>query len=192
MASQQVGYVRIPVTGSEAPTAQLEGIRVDRTFVDEASVASSERPQLQEALRYLREGDTLIVDSMDRLARNLADLLRVIEGLIGRGVSVRFVKEAQAYTPERSGEASNDMLQMLRAVAQFERALTRERQREGIAIAKQMPGKYKGRAPALTTEQIQELRSRDAARGGKGRAALAREFGISRQTLYSYLDSSPY
>jgi DNA invertase Pin-like site-specific DNA recombinase len=190
MASQQVGYVRLPVTGGDASTTQLEGIRLDRTFVDEASVASAERPQLQEALRYVREGDTLVVDSMDRLARNLADLLRLIEGIIERGVSVRFIKESQVYAPQRPGEPANDMLAMLRAVAQFERTLTRERQREGITIAKQTPGKYKGRAPVLTTDQIQELRTRDAARGGKGRAALAREFGISRQTLYTYLDSS--
>lgn len=189
MPSQQVGYVRIPVTGGAVPAAELEGVRLDRTFVDEAGVAATERPQLQEALRYLRDGDTLVVASMDRLARNLADLLRLVEGLVERGVSIRCLKEGQVFAPERAGESANPMLGMLRAVAQFERALARERQREGIAIAKQTPGKYKGRAPVLTAEQMQELRSRDAARGGKGRAALAREFGISRQTLYSYLDA---
>lgn len=82
---------------------------------------------------------------------------------------------------------ANLMLSMLGAFAEFERTLIRERQREGIAIAKQDPAKYRGRAPALSAERVADLRAKDAARGGKGRAALAREFGVSRQTLYAYL-----
>lgn len=186
MATQRVGYVRVSAADAGA-APQLEGMPTDRTFTDHGG--SGERPQLQEALRYVREGDALVVQSMDRVARNLSDLLRLVESLGGRGVTLEFLKEALVFAPSGTGKASAPALATLRALAEFDRAVIRERQREGIALAKQTPGKYKGRAPALNAEQIQELQCRDAARGGRGRAALAREFGISRQTLYSYLGS---
>jgi DNA invertase Pin-like site-specific DNA recombinase len=185
LATQRVGYVRSSIADSGAATAQLQGIHTDRTFTDEGS--SAERPQLQEALRYVRDGDTLVVHSMDRVARNLADLLRLVETLVERGVRLEIVQDALTFSPPDVDNTDMAPLLTLRALAAFDRAVVRERQREGIALAKQMPGKYKGRAPALNPEQIQELQCRDSARGGRGRAALAREFGISRQTLYSYL-----
>ena len=188
MATQRVGYVRVSAV-DPSHAQQLDGVPTDRTFTDDAP--SAERAQLQEAVRYVRDGDTLVVQSMDRVARNLAELLRLIEKLNERGVSVEFVTEAQVFAPEGAKDVSTRSLSMLRALAEFERAVIRERQREGIALAKQTPGKYKGRAPALNAEQIQELQCRDAARGGRGRAGLAREFGISRQTLYSYLAEKP-
>lgn len=185
MATQRVGYVRVSLADSGADAAQLEGVRADRTFTEE--VGSAERPQWQEALRYVREGDTLVVQSMDRVARNLADLLHLVETLVERGITLEIVKDDLSFAPPGTSETAMPALSTLRALADFDRAVIRERQREGIALAKQTPGKYKGRAPALNPEQIQELQCRDAARGGRGRAALAREFGISRQTLYSYL-----
>lgn len=185
MATQRVGYVRVSLADSGADAAQLEGVRADRTFTEE--VGSAERPQWQEALRYVREGDTLVVQSMDRVARNLADLLHLVETLVERGITLEVVKDDLSFAPPGTSKTAMPALSTLRALADFDRAVIRERQREGIALAKQTPGKYKGRAPALNPEQIQELQCRDAARGGRGRAALAREFGISRQTLYSYL-----
>jgi DNA invertase Pin-like site-specific DNA recombinase len=126
---------------------------------------------------------------MDRLARNLDDLRRIVRELTGRGVSIEFVKEGQIFTSEGINPMANLMLSMLGAFAEFERALIRERQREGIAIARKA-NKYRGRAPALTDERAAELRQRDAQQGGKGRSALAREFGVSRQTLYQYLTTT--
>jgi len=183
---QRVGYVR--VSSVDQNTArQLDGVQVHRMFTDHASGGSTNRPQLAEALEFVREGDTLVIHSMDRLARNLDDLRRIVRELTGRGVSVEFVKEGQTFTPEAANPMANLMLSMLGAFAEFERALIRERQREGIAIAKQDPARYRGRAPALAPERVEELKRRDLEQNGKGRAALAREFGVSRQTLYTYL-----
>lgn len=184
-AGQRVGYVRVSTT--EQNTArQLDGIALHRVYEDKASGSTADRPKLVEALGYLREGDKLVVHSMDRLARNLDDLRRIVRQLTDRGVSVEFVKEGQTFTPEGANPMAQLMLSMLGAFAEFERSLIRERQREGIAIARQQ-SKYRGRTPALNADQAAELRRKDAAAGGRGRAALAREFGISRETLYSYL-----
>jgi len=119
---------------------------------------------------------------MDRLARNLDDLRRIVLGLTARGVHIVFVKENLTFTGEDS-PMSNLLLSVMGAFAQFERELIRERQREGIAIAKRA-GKYSGRKPSLTAERVAELRR--LIDMGKSKAALAREFGISRDTLYRY------
>lgn len=182
--TQRVGYVRVS-TLDQNTDRQLEGVALDRTFTDKASGKDVERPQLQAALAYVREGDTLVVHSMDRLARNLADLLRIVTQLTDRGVAVEFVKEGQTYAAGDTDPMRKLMLSMLGAFAEFERAMIRERQREGIAIAKQK-GAYKGRKRSLSDAQVAELRTRVAAREPK--AALAREYGISRETLYQYLD----
>lgn len=119
---------------------------------------------------------------MDRLARNLDDLRRIVRELTGKGVAVKFHKEGLTFTGEDSPMA-NLLLSMLGAVAEFERSLIRERQLEGIAIAK-AEGKYKGRKPALTDELVKKMLARAAA--GEKVAALAREYGISRETFYKY------
>jgi len=182
---QLIGYVR--VSSLEQNTErQLEGETLDKTFTDKASGKDTERPQLQAALEYIREGDTLVCHSMDRLARNVEDLRRIVRELTARGVAVRFAKENLTFTGDDSPMA-NLLLTMLGAVAEFERSLIRERQREGIAIAKEK-GVYRGRKAALSPEQVEALRAQDAANRGKGRAELAREYGISRDTLYHYLD----
>jgi DNA invertase Pin-like site-specific DNA recombinase len=184
----RVGYVRVS-TLEQNTTRQLDGQALQRVFTDHASGGNANRPALAEALEYVRAGDTLVIHSMDRLARNLDDLRRIVMELTGRGVSVEFVKEGQTFTAEGVSPMANLMLSMLGAFAEFERSLIRERQREGIELAKQQPGKYRGRAPALSAHQVADLRARDAAAGGKGRAALAREFGVSRETLYKYLQA---
>jgi DNA invertase Pin-like site-specific DNA recombinase len=119
---------------------------------------------------------------MDRLARNLVDLRTLVDSLTGRGVQVEFAKEGLTFTGEDT-LAAKLLLNVMGAVAEFERAMLKERQREGIAIAKKA-GVYKGRKPSLTPERIAELRARVAA--GEKKASLAREFGISRETLYQY------
>ncbi|WP_327795933.1 recombinase family protein, partial [Corynebacterium belfantii] len=127
-----------------------------RIFTDEVSGATRARPGLEEALRYVREGDQLIVTSMDRCARSLSDLYGIVDGLVGRGVSVVFLKEVQTYSKD-SSPVSRLMLGLLGSVAEFERAIIRERQAEGIAQAKAR-GVYKGRAPVLDASQVEQDR----------------------------------
>ena len=182
MSGQNVGYVRVS-TVDQNTARQLEGVPLDKTFTDKASGKNTDRPQLIACLSHLREGDTLHVHSMDRLCRNLDDLRRIVKDLTGRGVVVQFHKEGLTFTGEDSS-MSTLLLSMLGAVAEFERSLILERQREGIAIAVEK-GKYKGRKPSLTADRATELQKRAAA--GEKKAALAREFGVSRETVYSYL-----
>ena len=182
MKGQRVGYVRVS-SFDQNPERQLEQVQVDKVFTDKASGKNTQRPQLDALLTFVREGDTVVVHSMDRLARNLDDLRRMVQKLTQRGVRIEFVKEHLTFTGEDSPMA-NLMLSVMGAFAEFERALIRERQREGIALAKQR-GAYRGRKKALSSEQGAELRQRAAA--GEQKATLAREFGISRETLYQYL-----
>jgi len=182
MHGQRIGYIRVS-TLDQNPDRQLEGVQVSKVFIDKASGKDTQRPQLEALLSYVREGDTLVVHSMDRLARNLDDLRRMVQQLTGRGVRIEFVKESLAFTGEDSPMA-NLLLSVMGAFAECERALIRERQREGISLAKQR-GVYRGRKKALSDSRLEELRRRIEAHEPK--AALAREFGISRATLYEYL-----
>lgn len=182
MSGQNVGYVRVS-TVIQNTARQLDGVQLDKVFEDKASGRNTDRPQLTACLAHLRDGDTLHVHSMDRLCRNLDDLRRIVKELTKRGVVVKFFKESLTFTGEDS-PMSNLLLSMLGAVAEFERSIILERQREGIAIAK-VEGKYKGRKPSLTTERVLELQRRVVA--GEKKTTLAREFGISRETVYSYL-----
>jgi len=181
----RVGYVRVS-TVDQNTVRQLDGIDVERVFTDKASGKDTARPKLDELMSFVRDGDTVIVHSLDRLARNLDDLRRVVRTLTNKGVRVTFVKEGLTFTGEDSPMATM-MLSVVGAFAEFERALILERQREGIAAAKQR-GVYTGRKPALTADQAQELRERAAA--GVKKSVLAREFGISRETVYSYLNAA--
>ena len=182
MHGQRIGYVRVS-SFDQNPERQLEQVHVDKVFTDKASGKDTQRPQLDALLGFVREGDTVVVHSMDRLARNLDDLRRLVQGLTQRGVRIEFAKEHLTFTGEDSPMA-NLMLSVMGAFAEFERALIRERQREGIALAKQR-GAYRGRKKSLNSEKIEELKRRIAA--GEQKAKLAREFGISRETLYQYL-----
>ena len=141
------------------------------------------RPQLEAMLTFVRAGDTVLVHSMDRLARNLDDLRATVRGLTARGVRVQFLKEQLTFTGDDTAMATL-LLSVMGAFAEFERALIKERQREGIAIAKQR-GAYRGRRKALTPDQVDQLRAGAAA--GQPKALLARELGISRETVYQYL-----
>lgn len=178
----RVGYIRVS-TVDQNTVRQLDGIDVERTFTDKASGKDTARPRLDEMIAFVREGDTVIVHSMDRLARNLDDLRRLVKTLTGKGVRVEFVKESLTFTGEDSPMA-NLLLSVMGAFAEFERALILERQREGIANAKKR-GAYKGRKPALTAEQARQLAGRAAA--GEPKTALARAYKISRESVYSYL-----
>jgi DNA invertase Pin-like site-specific DNA recombinase len=182
MDGQRIGYIRVS-SFDQNPDRQLESVRVARVFTDRASGKDTQRPELERLLAFVREGDTVVVHSMDRLARNLDDLRRVVQGLTKRGVRIEFVKEGLTFTGEDSPMA-NLMLSVMGAFAEFERALLRERQREGITLAKQR-GVYRGRKRSLNAEQIAEMKRRIAA--GEQKAQVARDFGVSRETVYQYL-----
>ena len=186
MTGQVVGYIRVS-SADQNEARQVEALEgCDRVFLDKASGKSTaERSELRAALEYLRDGDTLRVASMDRLARNLEDLLSLVGGFTGRGVRVHFIKEDQTFTGEDSPMATL-LLSLLGAVAAFERALIRERQAEGIALAKER-GVYKGRKRSLTPEHVATARERVA--GGVPKAVVARDLGVSRQTLYAALST---
>ena len=179
--AQRIGYQRVS-TIDQNTDRQLDGVELDKVFTDKASGKDTNRPELARAIEYLRDGDTLVAHSMDRLARNLEDLRRIVRELTAQGVRVEFVKESLTFTGDDSA-MNTLLLSMLGAVAEFERSLILERQREGIALAK-AAGRYKGRKAALTDQKAQELQARLA--GGESVTSLARDFGISRQTVYNY------
>lgn len=182
MSGQRVGYVRVS-TLDQSTVRQLDGVALDRVFEDKASGKDVNRPQLEAMIGFVRDGDTVLVHSMDRLARNLEDLRQLVRRLTDKKVRVEFVKEQLTFTGEDSAMA-NLLLNMMGAFAEFERELIRERQREGIALAKQR-GVYRGRARSLTATQVVDLRARAAA--GVPKTVLAREYGVSRETVYAYL-----
>lgn len=183
MKGQRVGYVRVS-SFDQNPARQLEAVKkVDRVFTDKASGKDVKRPQLEVMLAFVREGDTVIVHSMDRLARDLGDLKRLVNDLNARGVEVQFLRENLTFKGDDS-PMSELLLNLLGAVAQFERSLLKERQREGIELAKKR-GVYKGRKPSLTAAKIAEVKRRAAA--GEKKTALAKEFKVSRETIYQYL-----
>lgn len=186
MKGQNVGYIRVS-TIDQNTARQLDGVELDEVFEDKTSGKDTTRPSLAACMKHLRKGDTLHVHSLDRLARNLDDLRKIIKDLTGRGVVVKAHKEGLSFTGEDSPMA-NLLLSMLGAVAEFERSLILERQREGIAIAKEK-GVYKGRKPSLSAAQVEELQR--LAGEGVPKAELARRFAISRETVYRYISNLP-
>jgi DNA invertase Pin-like site-specific DNA recombinase len=185
VSGQRIGYVRVS-SFDQNPERQLDDVSVNRIFTDKASGKDVQRPALEEMCAFVRHGDTVIVHSMDRLARNLDDLRRIVQGLTRRGVRLEFVKEGLSFTGDDSPMA-NLMLSVMGAFAEFERSQIHERQREGIALARQR-GAYRGRKKSLSLEQIDELRCRVA--GGEQKKNIAKDFGISRETLYQYLKTN--
>ena len=185
MTGQRVGYIRVS-TLEQNTVRQLDGIDLDRVFTDKASGKDQNRPRLEEMIGFVRDGDSVLVHSMDRLARNLEDLRLIVRRLTVKKVRVEFVKEQLTFTGDDNAMATL-LLNVMGAFAEFERSLIRERQREGIALAKKR-GAYRGRTPSLDSTRAAELREKATA--GVPKAALAREYGISRETVYAYLRSS--
>ncbi|WP_442545216.1 recombinase family protein [Arthrobacter sp. KN11-1C] len=178
---QLIGYVRVSAA-DQNEGRQLKALgTVDRLFSEKVSGKNADnRAQLQEMLVYVRHGDTVRVKSPDRLARSTTDLLAIVEQLKAKGVALEFTDNSALNTDTAQGEF---MLTVLAAIAQLERKTIRERQAEGIAIAKRN-GVY-DRAPKLTHDQIELARQRIAHDVPK--AKVARDLGVSRQTLYAAL-----
>lgn len=182
---QRVGYARVSSLDQNLDR-QLELLRAAgavQVYEEKISGSTRHRPKLEEVLRYLRKDDQLIVASMDRLARSLVDLHMIVEDLVSRGVSVRFLREGQTYSAEADPIAKL-MLGLMGSVAEFERSIIRERQAEGIARAKAR-GVYKGRPKALASDQVAQARRWVA--DGIPKAEVARRLGVGRTTLYKYL-----
>jgi DNA invertase Pin-like site-specific DNA recombinase len=181
MTSQKVRYIRVSSLDQNVER-QLDGIHLDKIFTDKASAKDTKRPQLQAALNHVRSGDRLVVHSMDRLARNVEDMLRLVREMNDRGLSVQFIKEENmTFTAGNDDPRSTLMFTMLSAFAQFERSLIKERQREGIALAKAQRSLQGQEAGPQCREDC------SATRAGRNRIKLAKEFGISRETLYQYI-----
>ena len=179
---KKIGYLRVSSL-EQNPERQLEGMSLHKNFIDKDSGKNTARPQLEAMLDYARDGDTIIVHSMDRLARNLDDLRRLVSQLTEQQIRIKFIKEGLTFTGEDS-PMSKLLLSVMGAFAEFERSLIKERQMEGIALAKKR-GAYKGRKATLSKEQVKEIMVR--IRNGEKKNYIARDFNISRETLYKYL-----
>lgn len=186
MKHQVVGYIRVSSQGQNT-ARQLVGIEVDRMFTDIMTGSIRTRPELDECLKYVREGDTLVVDSIDRLARNLLDLQKIVSSLIDKGVTVRFVKENISFSSSQDAVA-NLTLHIMGAFAEFERNMIRTRQREGIDLAKKA-GKRLGRPSVLNGKHkktAKELHSQ-----GISIRKIAMTMGVCRASIYKLLDMAP-
>jgi len=179
---QAVGYIRVSSAGQN-DERQLAGVELDEVFREKISAVTTDRPKLTECITYLRKNDSLHVHSMDRLARNLVDLQKILQCLVDKGVEVRFHKENLVFKGD-SSPFDKLLLQVIGAFSEFERSILKERQREGIENARRN-GKHLGRLPTLADPQIAELR--ELAMQGEKKTALAARFNISRTTVYAYL-----
>jgi len=186
MSGKIIGYKRVS-TVIQNTERQLDGVTVDKVFEDKLSGKDTNRPQLKAMLEFVREGDMVIVHSLDRLGRNLDDLRSLVKGMVSKGVTVKFLKENLVFSADSSNPFSELMLNMLASFSQFEREIIKERQKEGVQIAK-AKGLYKGRKREMTQERIEQLRHRVGL--GEAKTAVAKDMRISRDTLYRYLNKA--
>lgn len=183
MKHQVVGYIRIS-SRTQNTARQLVGVEVDRMFTDIMTGSIKTRPQLDECMKYVRQGDTLVVDSIDRLARNLRNLQEILDEMLKKGVCVKFIKENLTFTSQEDAMATL-MLQMMGAFAEFERTMIRARQKEGIEMALR-DGKKLGRPPMLNgkhKKQAKELRE-----SGMSIRKISHTMELSRPSIYKLLD----
>jgi len=173
----KIGYTRVSTLDQSTDRQELGDIRI---FEDKASGKNTDRPALQEMLAYIREGDEVVVYSIDRLARNLRGVEDIIKEVNSKGASVTFLTEKLTFSGSDDA-MSTLMLQMMGAFSQFERSMIRTRQAEGIAAAK-AKGKdspYKGRKQSIDRKVV--IKMLDA---GEGMTAVANALGVSRQSIY--------
>jgi DNA invertase Pin-like site-specific DNA recombinase len=184
----RIGYVRVS-SADQNVDRQLDGEQLTVTFTDKASGKNTDRPQLQALLAgNWPKGSVVVVHSMDRLARSLSDLLRLVEDLTSRGLTVQFLKEGKIFRGDSTDAMDKLMLSMLGAFAEYERTLIRERQREGIAKAKER-GVYRGRMQKIMDTTTIAQMIADAKTLGANKTHVAAKYGISRETLYKYVKS---
>jgi len=172
-----IGYVRVS-TLEQNTSRQLDGVDLKKVFEDRCGGGDTNRPELIALMEFVREGDTVHVHSIDRLARNSQDLLRLVDEFKALGVTLRFHREALTFTSGKSDPIGELMFTMLGAFAQFERSILKERQREGIEKAKQK-GIYKGAKRRIDRAKVLAMLSE-----GIGPSIIARELGIGRKSVY--------
>ena len=179
-----IGYARTTTVDQkasiEAQVRDLNAVGCEKLFSEQvSSVDVASREQLAHALDFVREGDTLVVTKLDRLARSVAHLLSITETLSNKGANLRILNLGI----DTSTPTGKLMLTVLGGIAEFEREIMLERQREGIARAK-AEGKYKGRKPTARA-QVEEIRRLKAE--GKGATEIAKALGIGRASVYRVL-----
>jgi DNA invertase Pin-like site-specific DNA recombinase len=182
LKGQRIGYIRVS-DADQNPDRQLQDVTLDKKFIDKYSGKSLDRPQFQAMMEYIRDGDVLIVHSLDRLSRNLHDLKCTVNELVKKGVQVQFIKENLTFSGDDS-PMSMLLLAIMGAFAEFEREIIKERQREGIKLAKER-GVYAGRKKSLNATQSKELY--ELSLQGFKKTELAAKFNISREAVYKYL-----
>jgi len=177
-----VGYRRVSTLDQSLDRQDLQGC--DRIFEEKVSGGNKDRPQLQEMIRYIREGDTVLVWSIDRLARDLRDLQQIIQSIVDKGAAIQFQSEGLSFSGNSDDPFAKLQLQMMGAFAEFERNIIRKRQAEGIAKAK-AAGKYKnaGRKATIDVTEVQRLRKE-----GHGATEIAETLGIGRASVYRLLE----
>lgn len=182
-----VGYMRVSSDGERQSTdlqrdaLLAAGIDQRHLFQDHASGALDDRPGLKDALAFVQPGDCLVVWKLDRLGRSLTHLLTVVNGLAERGVGFRSLTEnMDTSTPQ--GEF---LFQVFGALAQFERALVRERVKAGLTAARRR-GRRGGRPPAIDSEKMEKVLQ--ALEAGASKASICRAFGVKRSTLIDTLE----
>jgi DNA invertase Pin-like site-specific DNA recombinase len=181
MVAHIVGYKRVS-SEDQSTDRQLVDIKLDKEFIDTVSGNNLNRDGLRSCISYVRSGDILIIDSIDRLARNLRDLQDIINTLVSKGVIVKFVKENMQFN-SNSDPMSTLMLQMMGAFAEFERTMIRSRQKDGITAAKKA-GKHLGR-PKLDkklSKKAIDLKSK-----GHSISNIASQLKLSRPSIYKLI-----
>lgn len=175
----KVGYRRVSTLEQSLDRQDLG--ECDRVFEEKESAGSTNRPALQDMLSFVRDGDTVVVHSIDRLARNLMDLQSIIQELNNKGVTIRFLSESLSFSADGGCAFQTLQLQMLGAFAQFERTMIRKRQAEGIAKAK-AKGVYAQRKRTINPDKVKQLFE-----DGMSKAAIAKHLNISRMSVYRSL-----
>ncbi len=182
----KIAYKRVS-TVDQNLDRQLPGMKFDKVFVEKISGKNMQRPQLIAMLDYIREGDTVHIHDLSRLARSLFDLQSIVDSMLNKGVSIIFHKENFEFIPGEEVSAIQKMLfHHLAVFAEFERDLILERQKEGIAIAKSK-GLFKGRQSKFSNADIKRLKQmfNNAKKMGRSKKAIAEEvFGISESYAY--------
>ncbi len=178
-----IGYARVSTVGQslEAQLEKLKEAKAEKIYEETISGVRKDRPELAAMLEFARDGDTIVVTRLDRLARSTRHLLEIVEGLLDRGIRLHIM----AINLDTGTPHGKLMVSMLASIAEFERALMLERQREGIAIAKEA-GRYKGRKPTAQAKAAEAWCLIDQ---GKSKAEVARELNIGRSSLYRIIEA---
>lgn len=177
-AMTQIAYIRVSSVDQNTDRQLADLKNIEKTFSDKCSGGTTNRPGLTALLEFIREGDVVHVHSIDRLARNLQDLLELVQRFRTKGVTLQFHKESMTFKPGTSDPMQDLMLNVMGAVAQFEKSLINERQREGIAKAKAQGVYSKARSKKVEPEAIQALLAQ-----GKSHSEIAKSLGCSTKTV---------